>query len=110
MRQKDLTSGILLIVVGLIFLGANVGIAPKVNVRDLWPVILLVIGVGRLVAPGDKRDSRWSGTSLILIAGIFLAQNYRVLELRDSWPLFIVVAGLSILFNRRDRQTPRKQS
>lgn len=31
---------------------------------------------------------------LVFIAGIFLAHNYDVTRLRDSWPLFIVGAGL----------------
>ena len=33
------------------------------------------------------------GLVLTFIAGIFLAHNYDVARLRDSWPLFIVGAG-----------------
>jgi hypothetical protein len=67
-----------------------------VNIARLWPLILVAIGAGKLLTPGP--DSRWDGFYLIFIAGIFLAHNYRVLTLRDSWPLFIVLAGLSVLF------------
>jgi hypothetical protein len=94
-RNKDLYAGAVLIGVGLLFLGGNLGTLPEVNIARLWPLILLVVGAGKLLTPGD--DGRWGGFFLIFIAGIFLAHNYRVLTLRDSWPLFIVLAGLSVL-------------
>lgn len=96
MKRKDLVSGVLLIGVGLIFLASNLEMVPEVNIARMWPLILVVVGIGKIVAPGD--EGRWSGLTLILIACIFLAHNYRVLSLHDSWPLFIVVAGLSVLF------------
>ena len=68
MRRKDVLSGVLLVVIGLV---------------------------------------------LIFIAGIFLAHNYDVMRLRDSWPLFIVGAGLSVLLNvaaGRPNRNERKPS
>jgi len=98
-NRKDLVSGVLLIAIGLIFLASNLGTMPEVNFARLWPLILVVIGAGKLIAPGD--EGRWSGVTLILIAAIFLAHNYRVIRLHDSWPLFIVIAGLSVMFGAR---------
>lgn len=93
-------TGVVLVAVGLLFLASNFDSLPDVDFGRLWPLILVVIGVGKLVSPGE--DGRWGGVSLILMAGIFLAHNYRVLRLHDSWPLFIVLVGLSILFHARN--------
>ncbi len=95
MRNKDLFSGAVLVAVGLLFLASNLGTLPEINVARLWPLILVAIGAGKLLSPGE--DGRWGGVTLLLIAGIFLAHNYRVMVLHDSWPLFVVIAGLSIL-------------
>ena len=96
MSNRDVFSGATLIAIGLLFLASNLGVMPEIHVARLWPVVLLVIGAGKLLTPGD--DGRRSGVTLLMIGGIFLAHNYRVMVLHDSWPLFIVMAGLSILF------------
>ena len=112
MRRKDVVSGVLLIVIGLVFLASNLGTMPEVNFARLWPMILVVIGAGRILSPNPD-ENRWNGLVLIFIAGIFLAHNYDVMRLRDSWPLFIVGAGLSVLLNvaaGRPNRNERKPS
>jgi len=98
-RRKDLVTGGLLIVIGGLFLAANLEVIPDVNFARLWPLVLVVIGLGQLVAPGE--DGRFGGVTLLLIAGIFLAHNYHVVRLHDSWPMFIAIAGLSVIFGSR---------
>jgi hypothetical protein len=107
MRRKDLVTGVLLIAIGLMFLASNLGTMPEINVARMWPMILVIIGIGKILAPGE--DSRWDGVSLILIAAIFLAHNYRVMRIHDSWPLFIVVAGLTVMFGHRERRLGGKK-
>ncbi len=107
MRRKDLLTGVLLIGIGLIFLASNLGTMPEINMARMWPLFLVIIGIGKIVAPGD--DSRWDGVSLILIAGIFLAHNYRVMRIHESWPLFIVVSGLTVMFGTRRRRMEGKR-
>ena len=104
MKRKDMVSGVLLIGIGLIFLASNLGTMPEINVARMWPLILFVIGIGKILAPGE--DSRWDGVSLILIGSIFLAHNYHFMRIHDSWPLFIVVAGLTVMFGHRQRKVP----
>jgi hypothetical protein len=105
-KRKDLVSGVMLIGIGVIFLASNLGTLPEVNVARMWPLILVVIGVGKVLA---SDEGWWSGLSLILIAGIFLAHNYQVMRIHDSWPLFIVVAGLSVLFGGDRSKVEGKQ-
>ena len=107
MRRKDVLTGVMLIGIGLIFLASNLGTMPEINVARMWPLFLVAIGVIKILAPGE--DSRWDGVSLLLIAGIFLAHNYRVMRIHDSWPLFIVVAGLGVMFGSRQRKVEGKK-
>ncbi len=95
MKTKDVMAGAILIVIGLIFLGSNLLDQPEWHLGRLWPVILIVIGAGKMLFP--ECGSRVNGLPLVLVGSIFLAHNYGVISLRDSWPLFIVAAGISIL-------------
>lgn len=95
MKTKDVMAGAILIVIGLIFLGGNLLDAPELHLGRLWPVILIVIGGGKILFP--EGGARVNGLPLVLVGSIFLAHNYRVISLRDSWPLFIVAAGISIV-------------
>lgn len=105
MNRKDLTTGIILILIGLVFLAGNLDLGVRLDIGRLWPLILIGIGGSKLLFPGD--GVRASGLPLLLIGSIFLAHNYGVISLRQSWPLFIVAAGLSVLVSSWcQRSTP----
>ncbi len=106
-NRKDIVTGVLLIGIGLIFLASNLGSLPELDVSRMWPMVLVIIGVGQLF--GGDAESRIGGVTLILTGAIFLAHNYRVVRLHDSWPLFIVVAGISVMFGSRNRRIEGKK-
>ena len=107
MKRKDLVTGVLLIGIGLIFLASNLGRLPGTrcgaDVAD---------GSGhhrrRPALLGDA-EGRMSGLTLVLTGAIFLAHTYRVVRLHDSWPLFIVIAGLSVMFGSLGRKVEGKK-
>jgi hypothetical protein len=107
MKSKDVLWGLVLVVAGLLILASNLGTLPEINFARLWPVVFVVIGISKMITP-DEGDSPWGGLVFIFMAGIFLAHNYHVLRLKDSWPLFIVVGGLSLLLSangcRKDKE------
>ncbi len=98
-QRAQVISGILLVALGLIFLAGQMGwpIVAGLTFGRLWPVLLFVVGVGRLMVPGEGRGGRAGGLWLIFVAGVFLLNNFGVLPLSRSWPLFIVAAGASLL-------------
>jgi O-antigen ligase len=100
-QASQVTWGLVLIALGLIFLGERQGISPRIDFARLWPVLLLVFGLTRFLTRQD--DGHGSGVWMIFLGVLFLLDNYRVLTLNQSWPLFIVAGGLSILFGRRHR-------
>jgi hypothetical protein len=99
MNKKDIGGGLIVIAIGLIFLAVNYDVMPAQDIGRLWPLILVVIGASQMLFPGD--EGRWGGLPLLFVGGIFLAHNYDVMRLKQSWPLFIVAAGLSILVSSR---------
>jgi len=94
-KKNDVVGGLVIVAVGLVFLAINLDLMPPWELGRLWPVVLIVMGAAKVLFPDG--DSRLAGLPLLLIGGIFLAHNYDVLHIRDSWPLFIVSAGLGVL-------------
>jgi Domain of unknown function (DUF5668) len=108
-QTSQMTTGLLLIVLGLMFLGQRPDLFPDIDLRRLWPMFLLVMGVGRLVAPAEG-GRRSGGAWMVFLGVLFLLHTYRVLRLDDSWPLLIVAAGVSILFGRRNGLTAQRRA
>ena len=95
MKKNDMVGGLILIVVGLIFLAGNFDWGLDINFGRMWPVVLVVLGLAKVVFP--EGESRLSGMPLLLVGALFLAHNYDVVRIQQSWPVFIVAAGLGIL-------------
>lgn len=89
-------AGTVLIVVGIVLLLGRLDLPGDWHMHGLWPLILIAIGLVRLFGT-DRRRPAGSGLGLVLVGAIFLLHTQRVFMLYDSWPLFIVVGGLSIL-------------
>jgi predicted membrane protein len=91
-----------LIGVGLLFLIDNLGFIEIDNFWRLWPVILIVIGIGK-IKTADPRE-RSTGTILLTIGGVFLLVNFGVLPwdlIWRLWPVALILIGISFLLRRR---------
>lgn len=99
-QGSQIVTGLLLIALGLIFLGERQHWVPMIDIGRLWPVLLIVLGAGRFMAPREDGTHR-NGLWMVFIGGLFLLNNYGIFGLRDSWPLFIVAGGLSLAFGRK---------
>ena len=108
-QTSQVTTGLLLIVLGLIFLGQRLDVLPNLDLMRLWPVFLLVPGLVRFLEPSAE-GRRSGGAWMVFIGALFLLHTYDIFRLDDSWPLFIVAGGVSILFGRRDGVAARPQS
>lgn len=88
-----LITGVLLLTFGLAFLFDRLYRVDATELFRLWPLWLIAFGAARVVFPRRGRG-RLAGFWPILIGGIFLLDTQGVMGLDDSWPLFIVGAGL----------------
>lgn len=88
-RSHQITIGMILVILGGIFLPDQIDVLTGDAFSRYWPVLLIVLGVGHLT-----RERRGGVPWLIVVGGIMLLHTLDILRLGDSWPLFIVAAGL----------------
>lgn len=108
--QGRIFTGLLIILVGVLFLLGNLG---KLDIGDVfstyWPLILIFIGIWHLIVHGFGRAG--FGIVLIVIGAFFMLVNWDILEGRlwfYSWPLLIIAAGLWLIFKPRLRPFKEK--
>ncbi len=108
-QRSQAMTGIVMITIGLIFLAERLQIAPGLDLSRLWPVFPIVFGIGRIITADEeerRRHGRFGGLWFVFIGVVFLMNNYGVMTISRSWPLFIVAGGVSILLGRRGAGTP----
>ena len=100
MALGPLLPGLVLLVVGLVFLLDNLDVVESWTILRFWPVILLVAGLKNLVDARD-RGSAVSGTLLAAVGALLLlnALNLIDVDLWDFWPVILVAIGIRALMN-----------
>lgn len=89
-----IVTGLVIVLLGGIFLADNLGLIDVGSIGQLWPVILILLGIGSITRPGHRRGGAW----LLFLGALFLLHTFDYLRLRDSWPLFIVAVGVGIIW------------
>jgi len=89
--------GTLLMLLGSLFLLDRLDIvAPWVP--GLWvPIFLVLFGLTRIVWPSHP-SKQSGGVWIALVGGILLLDNLGVLTISESWPVFVIMAGLMMTF------------
>ena len=110
-RQQDrgghrhLATGLALILLGALFLLDNLRIVDLRLAWDAWPLFIVLFGVVRSIDSQDRSSGLW-----LVAIGLWLFVNeYELwgLSYGDSWPLLVVVVGISMVFKAmRGSQTP----
>ena len=100
--QGRIFSGLLIILIGVLFLLGNLG---KLDIGEVfstyWPLILIFIGIWHLIAHDFRAGF---GIILIMVGGFFMLVNLDIIRGRVwlyFWPLLIIAAGLWIIFRPR---------
>jgi hypothetical protein len=101
-RRKSIIWGVVLIIVGILALLGSMGFQ-WVNMEQLWPGLVILIGLGSLVNgiihdPRDT-DAVWFGLTAVGCGAVFayvtLGGDWA--DMRWLWPAFPAVAGLAWL-------------
>jgi len=103
MRKKSyfntrIVLGLLIIAAGILLLMKSLGFGTDYNVGDFWPVILIVIGLGKILKPKEYRQLYW-GLIITAIGTLFLLNNLAYIHFRfdDLWPILLILLGIEIL-------------
>jgi hypothetical protein len=105
-QLSQVSTGIVVIVIGLLLLGHELHLG--LDVGRMWPIVLVIAGLSRF-ASVDENGRRRSGGWMALAGVLLLLNNFKILGLRDSWPLFVIAAGVGIMFGRGVHRRSRRR-
>ncbi len=102
-ERRSYFGPILLIVIGLLFLGSNLGLIPGQGwdiIRRFWPLLLIIAGINDLVR---REGIAWP--ILLIGAGVFFLLNnfgpqvwISWTQLIQLWPVLLIAAGIDLIF------------
>lgn len=98
-HHSPLVSGVLLMAAGVGLLMINLGYGIPPAVWEYWPLVFIALGIIGILAP--SRHLSRSGAVWLLAAGAYCEiSTLRLfgLEWSSAWPIFIIAAGLSMIF------------
>jgi Domain of unknown function (DUF5668) len=90
---------VLLIIAGLLLFLGNLGLFPLHSVWELWPLVLVALGLGRLNDCTDPAGRIWA-SAMIIFGGVFFCISMGFLHLRahdGSWPLAVGLIAFGVL-------------
>jgi len=98
-QTSQIAIGLVLVLIGLAILERRLGLGWNWSLARFWPVIFFVFAAGQL-ANTEGRLLLARATWFTFLGTIFLLHTFRVVPLRDSWPLFIVAGGVALLMEQ----------
>jgi len=115
-RQRGLFVGILITLLGVVFLLDQLEIVHAGYVFAVfWPVILIIVGLsilartnnpplntneGAELQPYRRHSGQFWGPVLIVIGGLWLVSNLTGFAVGRLWPLWMIAVGVWLLVNR----------
>jgi predicted membrane protein len=90
--------GVLVIVVGLIFLLNNLGIVDARYILSLWPVLFILLGIWRILR--SRSSSSWIvGLLFIFFGSILTLHRLDVVYFswHRWWPVILIIVGIAVV-------------
>lgn len=111
--RKQIIWGLVLIVLGVIFLLDRMNMVEAETLWHYWPLVMVVAGINQTIGYPSARQFRnglWTIFTGLWLFAVF--ENLFGLTFRNSWPLFLLMWGvlmvLTPFFNRRFPQSKEK--
>jgi predicted membrane protein len=90
--------GAAIIVLGILFLLDNLGIMDARYVIHLWPVLLIIIGVLKIIQ--SRSSSSWIiGAILVFLGTVWTLHRLDIIyyDLHHWWPVLLIIIGIGLL-------------
>ena len=93
-RVSRLVAGALLIGVGVLFVLGNLGLVRPPRAAELWPLVLVWVGITRLAA-----NRVASGVLLLGLGAVLQLERLGVVfvSLDDLWPALLIALGAGLI-------------
>ncbi len=97
-RVGGLTGGVILLVLGVLFLASNLGYIVPIRVARWWPFLLIALGLARLLSTTGDGERRRGGHWLLVVGIYGWVSEWRLfgLDWGTAWPIFLIASGLMI--------------
>ncbi|MEO8258648.1 MAG: hypothetical protein ABI868_14970 [Acidobacteriota bacterium] len=95
-----LTIGLLIVALGVALLLERAGLIDVFGTTRFWPGPVALICVGLIKLANRPAQGPWQGGWWVFFGVWLLLIDMRVLRFGDSWPLFLVALGISIVWNQ----------
>jgi len=97
-QRKQMMWGLVLILVGLVFLLDRMDVLDASETWHYWPLLLVVAGINQTI--GYPSAKEFTNGLWMVFVGLWLFavfEGFLGLTFRNSWPLFILMWGLQLL-------------
>ncbi len=88
--------GIVVLLVGAAFLLDQMRMIEIGHAWRYWPFLIIAMGVKRLLDEPVRGGLR-RGWFMILVGTLLALDQFRILSMNRSWPLFVVAFGVSLI-------------
>jgi hypothetical protein len=89
--------GVTVMAVGLLILMKRLDLISPHDLTFYWPALLVVFGLTRIVWP-PRPGGEVTGMWIALVGGLLMLDRTGMAPLEESWPVFLIVAGLTVVF------------
>ena len=99
--------GLFLVLIGAIILLDNLRYIQLPYYLFSWMTLLMAIGIFNIIS-----GNRTAGIILLLIGGVFFLQDLDLyyFDLKDYWPLILIIIGITFIFRHRFKTIDRHSS
>jgi hypothetical protein len=88
--------GLMIMLLGATLFLDRAGVIDGFDYVNIWPVAVIIIGLVKLSQRRD--DGRREGGWWVFFGAWMLLNQMHVVRLRESWPLFLVALGVSMVW------------
>ena len=89
--------GTTLMALGAVFLLDRLNIVAPWMLALWFPVFLVAFGLSRIVWP-SRPGKQIAGLWIALVGGLLLLDQLDIFKMHESWPVFVIMAGLIMIF------------
>ncbi len=98
-RWSRIVGGLMLLILGSVFVLQNMGVLHAGRLGDYWPLLFVWAGLVRMIGGPRGRHHFASGAVVLALGIAFQLDRLGIvwIHARDFWPLLLVVAGVALV-------------